>query len=92
MVSRYALQVGALCIFVGLDALPMARAAQPAPTLTPAISEEAATAVAQMGKTLSAKELSFTAKTIRVYLDESGQPLHIFHTLKLLVRRPDRHH
>jgi hypothetical protein len=43
-----------------------------------------------MDKALLDKELSFTAKTIRVYLDESGQPLHIFHTLKVVVRRPDR--
>jgi len=90
MISRHAIQVGALGVFVALAALPMARAAEPAPPVRPAISEEAATAVAQMGKTLSAKELSFTAKTIRVYLDQSGQPLHIFHMLKILVRRPNR--
>ena len=74
MISRYALQVAAFGVFTGFVALPTARAAEP----PPAISEEAAIAVSQMGKTLLSKELSFTAKTIRVYQDEAGQPLHIF--------------
>jgi hypothetical protein len=43
-----------------------------------------------MQKTLSAPALSFTARTVRVYLDEARQPLHIFHTLKVVVRAPDR--
>jgi hypothetical protein len=70
--------------------LPTARAAEPPPPVNPAISEEAATAVSQMGKTLLSKELSFTAKTIRVYQDEAGQPLHIFHSMNVVARRPDR--
>ena len=91
MISRYVLQVAAFGLLTGLAALPPARAAEPAqPPVKPAISEEAASAVSRMGKALLANELSFTAKTIRVYLDESGQPLHIFHTLKVVVRRPDR--
>jgi hypothetical protein len=90
MISRYAVQVAAFGVFMGLAALPIARAAEPVEPVKPAISEEAATAVSQMGKTLLAKEMSFTAKTIRVYLDESGQPLHIFHTLRAVVRRPDQ--
>ena len=90
MISRYAVQIAALSVFVGCAVLPTARAAEPAPPIKPAISEEADAAVSQMGKTLLAKEFSFTAKTIRVYLDQSGQPLHIFHTLKVVVRRPDR--
>jgi hypothetical protein len=53
------------------SALPIARA-QPAPPVAPAISQDVATAVSQMGETLSAKDLSFTAKIIRVYLDPSG--------------------
>jgi len=39
-----------------------------------------------MDKMLSARELSFTAKTVRVYLD----PLHIFHTMRVVMPRPDR--
>lgn len=75
---------------VGCAALTMAQAADPAQQVTPAISEEASAAVTQMGKTLLASELSFGARTIRVYLDQSGQPLHIFHALKVVARRPDR--
>jgi hypothetical protein len=91
MISRYLVRVAAFGLLMGLSALQMAGAAEPAPPpVKPAISEEAATAVSQMGKTLLAKEFSFTAKTIRVYLDQAGQPLHIFHTLKVVVRRPDR--
>ena len=90
MISRYALQVAAFGVFAGFVALPTARAGEPPMPVNPAISEEAATAVSQMGKTLLAKELSFTAKTIRVYQDEAGQPLHIFHAMNVVARRPDR--
>jgi hypothetical protein len=56
----------------------------------PTISEDARAAVAQMGKTLLAKEFSFRAKTIRPYTDDKGVLLHIEHDLKVVVRRPDR--
>jgi hypothetical protein len=78
MTSRHAIQAGALAACVGAASLATERAVEPAQPVQPAISEEAGAAVAQMGKSLLAKELSFTAKTIRVYLDEAGQPLHIF--------------
>jgi hypothetical protein len=55
-----------------------------------AISPEAKKEVAQMGKTLSTGGFSFQMHTIREYMDENGQPLHIFHAIALLVRRPDR--
>jgi hypothetical protein len=91
MIARHALRVAAFGLFTGLATLLPARAAEAAPPpVNPAISEEASSAVSRMGKALLAKELSFTARTIRVYLDESGQPLHIFHTLKVVARRPDR--
>jgi hypothetical protein len=90
MISWHSIRAAALGVFVGSAALPIARAAETAPPVKPAISEEAGSAVSRMGQRLLAKELSFTAKTIRVYLDQSGQPLHIFHTLKVVVRRPDR--
>lgn len=56
----------------------------------PAISEEAATAVARMGAALQAKEFSFQARTLRVYSDQSGVLLHIAHRFTVTVRRPDR--
>jgi hypothetical protein len=43
-----------------------------------------------MGQTLRAEQFSFQARTIRVYADASGQPLHIFHATKVTVRRPNR--
>jgi hypothetical protein len=43
-----------------------------------------------MGRAVAAKELMFTARTVRVYLDETGQPLHIFHDMKAVFRRPNR--
>lgn len=61
-----------------------------APAAKPPISAEANAAVEQMGKTLAAKQFSFQARTLRVYADQNGKLLHIGHTLKVLVRRPDR--
>ena len=43
-----------------------------------------------MGKTLAAEDVSVKARTIRVYLDDKGQPLHIFHTMDIVMHRPDR--
>jgi hypothetical protein len=57
----------------------------------PVISEEASTALMRMGQTLrAAEQFSFQARTIRVFGDASGQPLHIFHTLNVVVHRPNR--
>jgi len=56
----------------------------------PTISEDARAAVAQMGKTLLAKEFSLRARTIRAYANENGVLLHIGHDFKITVRRPDR--
>jgi hypothetical protein len=64
-----------------------ALAASPA---QPAISADASSALAQMGKTLGAPAFSFQARTIRAYSDVNNQSLHIEHTFKLTVRRPDR--
>ncbi len=56
----------------------------------PAVSEEAAAALQRMGETLRSGEYSFQVRTIRVYADPNGQPLHIFHTMKVTVHRPNR--
>ena len=56
----------------------------------PAISDEIRAALAQMGKSLLANEFSFQARTLRVYVERSGQPLHIAHAIKVVVKRPDR--
>jgi hypothetical protein len=44
-----------------------------------------------MGETLRAGEqFSFQANTILIYSVANGEPLHIFHTLKVIVHRPNR--
>src|SRR5215472_5100946 len=83
--------LGATPLALGVAGLvgfsPGGRAATPPKA---AISEEASAAVAQMGKTLSADRFSFQARTLRAYADSNGQPLHIAHSIKVTVRRPDR--
>lgn len=56
----------------------------------PQIAPEAKNAVQVMGKTLANGGFSFREQTIREYTDANGQPLHIFHSANVLVRRPDR--
>ncbi len=56
----------------------------------PAISEEASAALLKMGQTLRAEQYSFQVRTIRVYADPNGDALHIFHTMKVIVHRPNR--
>src|SRR4051812_262322 len=56
----------------------------------PAINEHARAAVVQMSKTLRAEQFSFQVRTLRAYVEASGQPLHIGHTIQVVVRRPDR--
>jgi hypothetical protein len=56
----------------------------------PVVTEDASAALAQMGQTLLGKQFSFQARTLRVYADADGRFLHIGHTMKVLVRRPDR--
>lgn len=65
-------------------------AASAATAAKPSISPEASAALTRMGHALQSKEFSFEARTIRVYADPAGQLLHIFHTLNVTVRRPDR--
>ncbi len=60
------------------------------PAAKPTITAEASAALAQMGQALLGKQFSFQARTLRVYADTDGRFLHIGHTLKVLVRRPDR--
>ena len=55
-----------------------------------AVSEEATAALARMSKTLSAKQFSFDAHTLRSYVGSNGELLHIAHALTTIFRRPDR--
>ncbi len=78
-----------VCGVAVLAAAPFA-AAHAAKAAKPAISQEASAALLAMGNTLLAKEFSFEVRTIRAYPDSAGRALHIFHTLDVVVRRPDR--
>ena len=70
-----------------LPLVPAAHAAT-APKLT--ITEDVSTVIAQMEKSLLAERFSFRARTLRVYPGANGQPLHIAHSMNIIVRRPDR--
>jgi len=90
---RYVVVLKALLIGGLIGVLPLAAPALHAATQQkkPVISEEASAALTRMGQTLrDAEQFSFQARTIRVYADANGQPLHIFHTLKVVVHRPNR--
>jgi hypothetical protein len=43
-----------------------------------------------VGETVRAQLFSFQARTIRVYSEAGGEPLHIFDTMKVTVHRPNR--
>ncbi len=64
-------------------------AAQAELALPAAISPEARDALGRMGKTLSAKQFSYRARTLRSYVGPNGELLHIEHTTKTIYRRPD---
>ena len=91
MKLRYIAALGGLLAggILGLTPVNLT-AAPPAKQVKPAISEEASAALLRMGHTLRAEQLSFQARTIRVYADPSGAPLHIFHNLKITMRRPNK--
>jgi hypothetical protein len=55
----------------------------------PAITADASAAIARMGATLRSKEFSFQVRTIRVSENNNGELLHIEHTFKVTVLRPD---
>jgi hypothetical protein len=74
-------------ISISVAGTPVAFAATPP---KPAITEDASSAIARMGATLRAKEFSFQARTIRVSANNNGELLHIGHTFKVTVVRPDR--
>src|SRR5438270_6698954 len=89
---RYVLVLG---VFAGIliGSLPLTAPASHAATQQkkPAISEEASAALMRMGQSLrGAEQFSFQVRTIRVYADANEEPLHIFHTIKVVAHRPNR--
>ncbi len=91
MKRRTVALLASLCagIVVGL-ATPGGSPAVAATPSKPAISEDARSALAQMGTALLAKEFSFRARTIRVYSNQDDVLLHIEHEFTVTVLRPDR--
>src|ERR1700761_9443927 len=67
------------------------KAAEPATAQQkPQIGAEAMAALQRMAETLRQPQFSFQVQTIRVYAGPKGEPLHIFHSLDVTVKRPDR--
>jgi hypothetical protein len=81
---------GLLAAGVGGATADICQAAQSAAQVKPSISPEAGAALLRMGQTLRSEQFSFQVNTIRVYSDTNGDSLHIFHTSRVVVRRPNR--
>ena len=65
----------------------------PAHAQTPqpaAVTEDASAILGRLSKTLMANQFSFRANTLRAYVGANGELLHIGHTLKTVVHRPDK--
>ena len=62
-----------------------AQSSQPA-----AVTDDASAILDRMSKTLTANHFSFRAKTLRAYVGANGELLHIGHTIKTVVHRPDK--
>jgi hypothetical protein len=84
------LRILALLLLFATGGRPLSPAAEAAAPAQPAISPAALAALTRMGETLRSPQFSFQARTIRVYAGTGGEPLHIFHTLDVVVRRPNR--
>jgi hypothetical protein len=84
--KAYGSFVAGLVAYGAISIAPAAYAAQS----TSAISSEANAAVERIGKTLAQEDVSFTAKTMRVYQDSDGDYLHIVHNINVLAARPDK--
>src|SRR5215472_3239229 len=56
----------------------------------PGVGNDAIVALNRMSKTLQAKQFSFVARTFRAYAGPNGELLHIAHTIKTVVNRPDK--
>jgi hypothetical protein len=88
--------IGAAIAAIGLGLLALqlhpaaSLAADKKPAPAPKLSEEASKTLVDMGKSLLSPQESFKVQTIRIYTGTDGETLHIFHTLEVKVRRPDR--
>ena len=93
MKLRYVIVLKALFAGGLVGILPLTAPASHAatPQKKAAISEEASAALMRMGQTLrGAEQFSFQVRTTRVYAEANNEPLHIFHTIKVVAHRPNR--
>jgi hypothetical protein len=84
------LPISGLVGVVACGAVGLAYAADAPQPNRLAISNEANAAIQQMGKTLAQENISFNARTLRVYQDSDGDYLHIVHKINVAARRPDK--
>ena len=90
MQLRYFVILGSF-LAAAIGSIPASTLAAPAANpAKPAVSEEASAAILRMGQSLRAEVFSFQAQTIRAYAGPKSEPLHIFHTIKVTVHRPNR--
>ncbi len=92
MTSRKSISTRFTLFFAGGLASLFLMAVTPAQAQSPkqpAISEEARAAIERMGKTLQAQQFSFHSHIYRAYVGPNGELLHIAHSTKTEVRRPD---
>jgi hypothetical protein len=88
--AAVALAISACLLSFPAALVPAASAQGARAPQTAAISADVAAAVDRMSKTLLAKEFSFRSHTIRSYVGPNGELLHIAHTSKFVLRRPDK--
>jgi hypothetical protein len=82
-ILRVALVLAAITVAYAAIASP-SRAQEPK-----ALADDVAARLGKMEKTLSGKEFTFRARTIRAYAGSNGELLHVEHAQKTAVRRPD---
>jgi hypothetical protein len=88
---RHAGVVAGLLACVSVGALSVIQISARAETAQEtAIDAATSTALTRMSETLKSKEFSFRVRTVRAYVGGNGELLHIAHTTKTVVRRPDR--
>lgn len=87
---RFTLICFCLAAVLGIGGRGLHAQKAPEKSQEPALSAEVNDILGRMSKTLLAKEFSFEARTLRAYAGPNGELLHVAHTTKTVVRRPDR--
>jgi hypothetical protein len=81
----------AILLIAGLAAIPyLTSFTARADEQKAGVGNDAIVALGKMSKTLQAQHFSFQAQTLRVYAGPNGELLHIAHTYKAVLSRPNR--